>query len=95
MSRYGPSATPADTAPSSLTTLLTLTEAQLLTGQGITIDDWKRLLDAGADANMLHDLNQRSEHPILGSLGHLITHLPCGGWYRPPTWGTSRWVPMR
>lgn len=51
-----------------------LTEAQLLTGQGINIDDWKRLLDAGADADTLHDLNQRSEHPSLGSLGHLITH---------------------
>ncbi|MGY2896148.1 hypothetical protein [Deinococcus sp. UYEF24] len=49
-----PDAAPSqETDPSSLPALLIVAEAQLLTGQMFSTDDWQRLLDAGADAGTL------------------------------------------
>ena len=66
---------PQETEPSSLPALLTIAEAQLLTGQALSTDDWQRLLDAGADAGTLSDLLRRSDRQSLGSLGKLTQEL--------------------
>ncbi|WP_407572767.1 hypothetical protein [Deinococcus altitudinis] len=66
---------PQETESSSLPALLTVAEAQLLTGQTLSTDDWQRLLDAGADAGTFYDLTRRSNRASLSTLGRLTQDL--------------------